>query len=569
MLLLSYIIEQRGARSFAPTIIAFSRRSPVLWAGIASSDCFLPFQWLSSMARNPLQASPGAAIRSSWRPWLLASCTALCTALPSLCEPTWPLIWVAFLPFLVAIRDATGRQAFFLGWWAETFMYWLGFYWLIGTMVDFGYIPLPISIVLFAIIGIGNGIRMGLFACWLRWLTRMPLPWWGHLLFPAALWVGFEYLFPRVFPWYLGCWLFPAPIFTQLADITGVPGLSFLLLIASTTGAAWIAPHTHSLRERQQMSAVCLLLILLQTGYGLWRMQYISAVMQQAPKMRVAMLQTNVGMYEKRQGVERQERLDMQMAMSQKALAQHPHIILWPESMYPYALPTDRDLLPLPGLPEDTTAYWLLGILSFSGRGATRQVFNSAVLVGPDMGIIERYDKRHLLAFGEYIPLQKYFPFLRHISPTIGNLTAGSGGVVTLPTGIRLGPLICYEDILVAAARQSVQQGAQILVNLTNDVWFGPTRAPYQHRTLAAFRAIEHRVYLLRVTNTGLTSVIDALGRERARLPIYQRDTLLYDVEPLRLTTLYTRFGDWFAQLCSVAALGITLWQFRRRRMVP
>jgi apolipoprotein N-acyltransferase len=193
-------------------------------------------------------------------------------------------------------------------------------------------------------------------------------------------------------------------------------------------------------------------------------------------------------------------------------------------------------------------------------------VFNSALLVAPDTRILGRYDKQQLLAFGEYIPLQHYVPFLRNISPTIGNLTPGSGGLVTLPNGVSIGALICYEDILPFLGRQAVRQGAQLLVNLTNDAWFGQTRAPYLHRSLAAFRTIENRVYLVRVTNTGLTSIIDALGREQRALPIYQRDTLVHTIQPLQLSTIYTRYGDWFAQLCSVVALLLPWWYRRQTR---
>jgi len=190
-------------------------------------------------------------------------------------------------------------------------------------------------------------------------------------------------------------------------------------------------------------------------------------------------------------------------------------------------------------------------------------------LLDPDGRILGRYDKQRLLAFGEYIPLQRYLPFLRNISPTIGNLTPGTGGIVTLPNGVGLGPLICYEDIVPDLARQAVRQGAQVLVNLTNDMWFGATRAPYQHRALAAFRAVENRVYLVRVTNTGLTSIIDAVGREQVALPIFQADTLVHTIQPLRRPSLYTRFGDWFAQLCSAVALLLPLGSGLMRRVRP
>src|SRR5262249_33044085 len=174
--------------------------------------------------------------------------------------------------------------------------------------------------------------------------------------------------------------------------------------------------------------------------------------------------------------------------------------------------------------------------------------------------------KGHLLFFGEYMRLKGDLRFLRGISPTIGNLTPGAGGIVTLPNGVGLGPLICYEDIVPDLGRQAVRQGAQVLVNLTNDMWFGRTRAPYQHRALAAFRAVENRVYLVRVTNTGLTSIIDALGRERGALPMFQEETLVHTIQPLRTASLYTRFGDWFAQLCSAVALLLPLWYWYRAR---
>ena len=162
--------------------------------------------------------------------------------------------------------------------------------------------------------------------------------------------------------------------------------------------------------------------------------------------------------------------------------------------------------------------------------------------------------------------MQRYLPFLGRISPAIGNFTPGEGPrLLALPGGVSIGPLICYEDIMPQPARLAARQGARVLVNLTNDMWFGPTRAPYQHRNAAAFRAVENRRSLVRVTNTGVTSIIDALGREQAALPIYQRGTLVDDVAALRMPTVYQRFGDWFAWLCCVAAVGLPGWQFVRR----
>jgi apolipoprotein N-acyltransferase len=294
-------------------------------------------------------------------------------------------------------------------------------------------------------------------------------------------------------------------------------------------------------------------------------MRQITAVVPRAPSLRLALIQPNIGMEEKRLGLARDTQLEAQLALTVATLDQHPDLVIWPESMYPFEVPEHLTQLPSLSLRQAQHTHWLIGALTSTGEGAARQVFNAALLLAPDGHILGRYAKQQLLAFGEYLPLQRFLPFVRALSPAIGNLTPGAGGIVTLPNGVGIGPLICYEDILPALGRQAVRQGAQVLVNLTNDVWFGHTHAPYQHRALAAFRAIENRVYLVRVTNTGLTSIIDALGREQAVLPLFHAETLVQTVQLLRLPTVYTRFGDWFAQLCCGLAMLLSLWSWCAR----
>jgi apolipoprotein N-acyltransferase len=503
--------------------------------------------------------------------FLLASTTALLVVVAAFWETLWSLAWVALVPLFLALRNASARRALVLGWWTETLMIWLGFYWLVGTMVRFGFIAVPLSLLFLGIIGIGNGIRLGLFTWWIRHTETATCAWWYRLLLPACTYVALDYLFPRVFPWHLGFTQLRALPFIQIADITGIYGITFLLVVCSSVGAAFF-PYslqpTRAMRWRMTLSLVCLLL--LTVGYGIWRMHQVTTAMHQAPALRLALIQPNIGIYEKEEATGREAHLRLQVEMSHATLVQHPDLIIWPESMYPFAVPTHTRHLVLPPMPPHGSPHWLVGALTYEPRDPELQVFNSALLVAPDTRILGRYDKQQLLAFGEYIPLQRYVPFLRDISPTIGNLTPGTGGLVTLPNGVSIGALICYEDILPFLSRQAVRQGAQVLVNLTNDAWFGQTRAPYLHRSLAAFRAIENRVYLVRVTNTGLTSIIDALGREPRALPIYQRNTLVHTIQPLQLSTVYTRYGDWFAQLCSVVALVLPWWyRHHTRKRTP
>src|SRR5262245_38735124 len=178
---------------------------------------------LRSQHAQALAAMPRQRVSA----FLLASATALLTAAPSFYEALWPLAWIALVPLFVALHEASPKRALLLGWWAETVMAWVGFYWLIGTMVRFGFIAVPLSVCFFAIIGLGNGIRLGLFAWWLRWTERSPYPWWVQLLLPACTYVAFDYLYPRVFPWYLAFLQLLGLPFIQIADVAGVHGVTF------------------------------------------------------------------------------------------------------------------------------------------------------------------------------------------------------------------------------------------------------------------------------------------------------------------------------------------------------
>src|SRR5215510_12864101 len=205
--------------------------------------------------------------------FLLASATALVTAAPSLSESLWPLAWVGLVPLFVALRVVSPGWALLLGWWTETLMYWIGFYWLVGTMVRFGFIPVFLSLLFFALIGLGNGVRLGLFAWWLRRAARPESPWWLLLILPACIYVAFDYLFPRVFPWYLAFLQFPGLPFIQIADVTGVHGVTFILVVCNTVVAAFVPHPGQPERPVRRMMGVGLVgLLLLQGGYGFWRM---------------------------------------------------------------------------------------------------------------------------------------------------------------------------------------------------------------------------------------------------------------------------------------------------------
>ncbi|RMF88726.1 MAG: apolipoprotein N-acyltransferase [Nitrospinota bacterium] len=506
---------------------------------------------------------------------LLAALSGILLGAGFLFDTLFFIAWFALVPLLFALErrrrlpdpgPKQGRrrsetktwQIMLLGLVAGFAGHVLGFYWLVGTMVRFGGIPTPLSLVLFLLIATAFSLIFSLFALGYHWgrkglsLSSTWLP-----LFTAALYTALEFLYPQVFPWHLGnpqiAWL---PL-VQVADITGVYGISFLLVWVNTLlFQLFLSVRRSGIAFPWRGVAITCVLVGAVVGYGYRRLHHIQAATTRAPTFRVALIQPNIGSEEKHDPRWEEKQHQILARLSRQAMAQKPQLIVWPETAYRYPVSTAARSLSLPLHPPPSSLL-LIGANTLRQKAGRRERFNSALLLSASGKVWGRYDKHRLLMFGEYIPLQRYFPFLRGISTAIGDYTPGTGPrVVSAPQGPRLAPLICYEDILPSLSREAVRQGAQVLVNMTNDAWFGPTRAPYQHQMLAQFRAIEHRVPLIRATNTGLTSVVDPTGKLVARVDIYVETTLVRDIPLLQVQTFYTRYGDLFAFLCIAITLG-------------
>ncbi|RMF87630.1 MAG: apolipoprotein N-acyltransferase [Nitrospinota bacterium] len=473
--------------------------------------------------------------------------------------------WFALVPLLLALEGVKQqRMAMGLGLITGLVTHLLGFYWLVDTMVRFGGIPYPISLLLFLLIATAFGFIHLLFAlgyCWGH--RRVPAGSLRQALFIATLYTALEFLYPHVFPWRLGntqiAWL---PL-VQIADVTGVYGITFLVVLVN----ALLFQGVVSLREKPvpfpwRSMVVTGLLLGLTIGYGYRRLDQVQRAVDSAPRLRVALLQPNIDVKMKYDQRFAEEQLLILALLSRQVIAEGAELVVWPETAYRYWVYADAQSIPLPLAPPPNV-HLLIGANTFNPKAPVVEKFNSALLLDAEGKVLGRYDKHRLLMFGEYVPFARYFPFLQGISPAIGDFTPGYGEVtLQLPGGLTLAPLICYEDIFPSLAREAVQKGAQVLVNLTNDAWFGPTRAPYQHQLLARFRAIETRRPLIRATNTGVTSVIDPSGTLVAEAKIYIKAAIVQDIPLLKTETIYTRWGDAFALL---TVLGTATWIWPKR----
>ena len=239
---------------------------------------------------------------------------------------------------------------------------------------------------------------------------------------------------------------------------------------------------------------------------------------------------------------------------------QHPDLIVWPESATPFYFLYDIEPTELVfgGIQRAATDY-LIGSPSFLQSNGRVKYFNSAYLIRPSTKHMSKYDKTHLVPFGEYVPFKKWLPFLGKMVAQVGDFKAGQEGKTLLWKTDHLGVQICYEIIFPGLSRAMVKNNASLLINITNDAWFGKTSGPYQHFSMTVFRAVENRRTLIRSANTGISGFIDPAGRVMASTPLLEDAALVRSVPLIKTKTIYTRIGDLFAKGCFVLAAVLVL----------
>ncbi|RMF93259.1 MAG: apolipoprotein N-acyltransferase [Nitrospinota bacterium] len=489
--------------------------------------------------------------------------------------------WIGLVPLLLAIRQATPLGAFWLGGVTGSVFYLLTLRWLVHTMVVYGHLPLPLSLLLLLFLVAYLSLYVALFAYLYRWGTLI-IPAWSLLLAPA-LWTTLEWGRGHLltgFPWAnLAYAQFLTLPVIQIADITGIYGITFVLVFVNT-GLAELGEALLSGGRHQPASALLFrvaglsLLPGLVLGYGWWQINHYTTRQEQIfPALRVALLQGNIGQEEKWDAARQGEIFRVYAGMTRQAAAQDPppDLIIWPEAATPFTFQEDREYTGrLLSLVREVGRFVVLGSPAVERRSAQVRWLNSAFLLSPQGGVVSRYDKIHLVPFGEYVPLRSLLFF---VDPMVEGGMFSPGDtyrVMEIPQG-RFAVFICYEAIFPHLVRRFVQNGARFLVNLTNDAWFGRSDAPYQHRAMVTLRAVENRVPVVRTANTGISALIDPLGRIRQETDIFVRTILTGSIAPSPYPlTFYTRHGDLFAYTVMgiSASLLLSLWyRFRFRRV--
>ena len=373
------------------------------------------------------------------------------------------------------------------------------------------------------------------------------------MAFPA-LWVGLEYLRSFLlsgFPWALvGYSQYRNTLFVQIADATGVYGVSFLIVLVNTVLFLWFVSWKEGRHIPLKETLVTTGLIALTLAYGLWR---IHSPVTTERTLTVGVIQGNIAQDVKWDREFQKETLEIYRNLTIGLKGHSPRLIVWPETALPSYFPSGTELDgAILAIPPQVNSYLLFGSLSCKRGEKEPKIYNSAYLLSPTSHILGRYDKIHLVPFGEYVPLSQLFPLFNSLVG-IGNISSGEEATIfQLPEG-RFGVLICFEVIFPELCREFVREGADFMVTITNDAWFGRTSAPYQHLALATFRSIENRLWLVRAANTGISAFVDPWGKIRTSSGLFTREVLTEEIGLKEgELTFYARFGDFFAVICSL-----------------
>jgi len=489
----------------------------------------------------------------------------LALALPPRPYP-W-LAWVALVPLLLAVRRAGRRRAALLGLLAGTLYALASVYWVEGTMVRFGPLPVWLAAAATLLLALYMGGYTAVWAALAPGVIRRH----RHLaaVWLATAWVALEWLRTHLlggFGWaHLGYTQVTTPAILQVAELVGVYGLSWLVVVVNGAIASTVAhltdrrPHT---LQPQLLAAVALLLA--AAAFGEVRLAEIRATPVRR-EMQVALIQGNVPEGEKWDPSQRREILRRYLGMSEQLGVGTARLIVWPEVAIPYLVQDSPALdARLRQVCKRTGADLLFGGLWRDPKTQTYR--NSAFALTAEAGVVGRYDKLHLVPFGEYVPLARLLAFVRSITAEIGDFRPGSGPTLLGVAGERVGCPICFEVTYPGLIRDFARGGATMLATITNDAWFGDSVAPRQHLLIAAVRCVEERLPMVRAANTGITAVIDVDGTIRTEAPQFEATTLTATV-PLRDLgpTLYARIGEgWLVVLLIAWALA----EVRRRRSV-
>lgn len=485
-------------------------------------------------------------------------------------------MWVALVPVLLAVRDASTWRRWWTGFFAGFVWRAVSLYWISHVMVLHGGMSWPVGAAVTGLLAMWMALNTALFCLLVPYAWRRGAA--GALLLAAA-WVSLEYLqtvLPFGFPWsLLGYAAGRSAVLMQAADLAGVWGLSFVAVLVNVAVAQRVV---HRRRALPLAAATAVLMVALGI-YGAARLAG-APELGQPPEaaggaaVRVAAVQGNVEQGRVWAADALRSILQNHVRLSLEAIDDGVDLVVWPESSVPIrgglqGDPSTRAMLAQLARQHDTPLVVGSPYYEANAAGDAWGVTNAAFLVRADGTWGARYDKVRLVPWGEYVPLSWLFRFVTPLVEAVGSFRPGAPDQALFAdpdAGVPpFAMAICYEIVFPNHVRRQVARGARFLATITNDAWFGNTFAPYQHFSMARLRAVETRRYLVRAANTGISGVVDPWGRVLQTSALNEDALIAATLHPLDGRTLYVRWGDVGAWLCVLLTVAGALLALRSR----
>jgi len=477
------------------------------------------------------------------------------------------LAWIALIPLLIALENSTPRIAFRVGCSCGVTAYALILYWLNIVFTRYGHLPWSVSIAVYLLLVFWLALFYGLSTTIARLGEGIGIK--AAFTLPVA-WVAFDFVRSFLFSGFawamLGHSQFRTLPLIQIADLGGVYGITLLIVLSNIVLYRALRAVSGAGVPYPVKSALILLALLVATlFYGFSQLQN-NGEQSSHRSLRVALIQGNIPQDVKWSPEFRERTVDTYVRLTREATRDGVDLIVWPESAVPFffqdePLQAER----IRNLARETGAHLLLGSPAHELRNGRNTFLNSAFMLSPSGETTGRADKLHLVPFGEYVPLGNILTFINKIVVGIGDFAPGEKAVTLEAAGVKLGVQICYEVIFPELAREYVRAGARVLVAITNDAWFGRSSAPYQHLSIAAFRAIETRTPLIRAANTGITALVDKNGHISDMTGLFVEGYRTGEITPGSGKSLYLTIGDTPAWICLLLTAGVALLAWRKQ----
>ena len=508
---------------------------------------------------------------------LLASPLLVWLALPGRFS-FWPLLFICLIPlfhFLSFQRSVSA--AFFSGLTTGMFFYVLQLYWIVSVLHQYGGLNWFLAVPAMLLLVFYMSVYLALFSAGfflLQQYARFSL----LLLGVPSLWVGLDWIrswFFSGFPWMdIGYGFWATPVLLQAADLFGHFGYTFVIVFSNLL-LFFLGKARYSGFQRIAGVAVLACILGVTSLYSVKRWHEIEGIIKTAETAVVGVAQGNVEQTRKWSPQERKRTVEDYVRLSRKLVDSQPvSLIVWPETALPFYPTRNEFLQPVSTFVTNAQVALLTGAPWYEVEQSQTQRsvrhYNSAVLMEPSGDFKAAYYKSHLVPYGEYVPLKKYLSFLAPLVEAAGNFSVGTIEEPLKYDHINAGVLICFESIFGNLARSWVENGANILINLTNDAWYGKSSAPHQSWAMTTYRAVETRRSLVRSANTGISGVIDPLGRIISESELFVEWAHADRVVLLNERTFFVRAGYLFAPICaamSLIILMVTCVKARQKRI--